>query len=235
MEQRTVVVTGASRGIGRATALELAVVHGCRVFAVARDAEALAALVREAADRDAHIVAVGLDLALPDAPVRLAEVVGPERVTALINDAGLLIKRPFGEWTIEDGQRLFHLNAVVPLLLAQALAPAMAGTPGAHIVNIGSMGGFQGSSKFPGLALYSASKGALATVTECLAEEFRTSGVRCNCLCIGAVDTVMLREAFPGYEAPVSAATMGAYVAGFALEGHKLFNGKVLPVSVSTP
>jgi NAD(P)-dependent dehydrogenase (short-subunit alcohol dehydrogenase family) len=97
------------------------------------------------------------------------------------------------------------------------------------------MGGFQDSAKFPGLVAYSASKAALACMAQCLAEEFRERGIRSNCLALGSVDTEMLRGAFPGYRAPVTAEAMGNHVADFALNGHRLYNGKVLPVAVTTP
>jgi NAD(P)-dependent dehydrogenase (short-subunit alcohol dehydrogenase family) len=97
------------------------------------------------------------------------------------------------------------------------------------------MGGVQGSSKFAGLAAYSSSKGALITLTELLAEEFKETGPSFNALAFGAVQTEMLEEAFPGYIAPLSADQMGAYLLNFALTGHQFFNGKVLPVSSGTP
>jgi 3-oxoacyl-[acyl-carrier protein] reductase len=132
-------------------------------------------------------------------------------------------------------ERLFAINVFVPLELSQALAPELSGDPPGHIVHVGSMGGFQDAAKFPGLVGYSSSKAALACMAQCLAEEFKGSGIRSNCLAIGAVDTDMLRTAFPGFTAPVGPADMGAYIAEFILNGHKLFNGKVLPVAVSTP
>jgi NAD(P)-dependent dehydrogenase (short-subunit alcohol dehydrogenase family) len=97
------------------------------------------------------------------------------------------------------------------------------------------MGGVNGSAKFPGLAAYSSSKGALGVLTELLAEEFKDEGPRTNALALGAVQTEMLAEAFPGYEAPVSAAQMANYIADFSLTAHQLYNGKVLPLSQSTP
>jgi NAD(P)-dependent dehydrogenase (short-subunit alcohol dehydrogenase family) len=106
---------------------------------------------------------------------------------------------------------------------------------GSHILNIGSMGGFQGSSKFVGLSAYSASKAALHTLTECLAQEFAEKGIAVNCLALGSAQTEMLEKAFPGYQSPVMAFEMGKYIADFALTGHKFFNGKVLPVALSTP
>ena len=97
------------------------------------------------------------------------------------------------------------------------------------------MGGVQGSAKFAGLAAYSSSKGALITLMELLAEEYKEKGISFNALALGAVQTEMLQEAFPGYRASVSAERMGQYIAEFALSGHELYNGKVLQVSNSTP
>jgi NAD(P)-dependent dehydrogenase (short-subunit alcohol dehydrogenase family) len=140
-----------------------------------------------------------------------------------------------GEHDRKELERLYAVNVLAPLELSQGLVEVLRGDPPAHIVHIGSMGGFQDSAKFPGLVAYSSSKAALACVAQCLAEEFKDIGIRSNCLALGAVDTDMLRAAFPGYQAPVSAQAMGSYVADFALNGHNLFNGKVLPVGVTTP
>ena len=232
---RLIVVTGCSKGVGRETAKALLMQHGCNVIGVARDSNGLNTLAAQCADGAGSFEPIVTDLSLPGAIAAIQQQVGERRLHGLVNNAGLLITRPFGEWTPEDGARLFHLNATVPLLLAQALGNALRGDPPGHIVNIGSMGGFQGSAKFPGLLAYSASKAAVTCVTECLAEELKDQQVRANCLCLGAVDTAMLRAAFPGYKAPVVPAAMGAYVANFVLEGHSLFNGKVLPLALSTP
>lgn len=230
-----VVVTGASRGVGREAVRALVERHRIDVLAVARDAEALQGLQQQCANGPAHVEILALDLAGDRAVPRVVRQVGGRRLLGLLNNAGLLRKRNFGEWTLQDLHDLFLVNAHQPFLLAQALVDRLAGTPPGHVVNIGSMGGVQGSAKFPGLAGYSASKMALAGLTECMAEDLRERGVRCNCLALGAVDTAMLREAFPGYQAPVTAEAMGAEVARFVLEGHKYFNGKVLPMALSTP
>jgi NAD(P)-dependent dehydrogenase (short-subunit alcohol dehydrogenase family) len=105
----------------------------------------------------------------------------------------------------------------------------------AHIVNISSMGGFQGTSKFPGLSAYSSSKAALSGLTECLAEELKDKNIAVNCLAIGAVQTEMLAKAFPGYKAPLSAKQMAEFICNFSLTGHLYFNGKIIPVSSTTP
>jgi NAD(P)-dependent dehydrogenase (short-subunit alcohol dehydrogenase family) len=104
-----------------------------------------------------------------------------------------------------------------------------------HIVNISSMGGFQGSAKFPGLSAYSVSKGALSILTEALSTEFASKDIRVNALCLGAVQTEMFEEAFPGFKAPLSAEEMGHYIADFALTAHRFYNGKILPVSLEDP
>ena len=227
------VVTGAGRGIGREVVRSLVKDHGLQVLAIARTEEDLKSLQRECGEERVRVLA--LDLALENAVSEVVNAVGEDSIGVLVNNAGTLLTRTMGQWTSKDLAHVLMVNAAVPFLLAQALASGMEASGDAHVVNIGSMGGFQGSVKFPGLAGYSGSKAALACLTECLAEEWKGSNIRCNCLCLGAVDTEMLRAAFPGYRAPVDAASMGAYIARFAVEGHKLFNRKVLPVSMSTP
>lgn len=233
--RRLIIVTGASTGVGRATAKALAMEHGCEVLAVARSQEKLAGLEEECAGMEGTVVPLPVDLTARDAVARIVGAVGGRRLYGLVNNAGAFGKRPLGEWDADEVQRLFHVNATVPLLLTQALAPRLQGDPPGHVLNIGSMGGFQGSVKFPGLAAYSASKAALANLTECLAEELKEQGVHCNCVCLGAVDTAMLRAAFPGYEAPVGPTEVGSWLARFLMEGHNYFNGKVLPFASSTP
>ncbi len=228
-------MTGASAGVGRATAKALVEEHGCTVIAISRNTTWLDELARECNGLPGELRPLVLDLIEDGAVAAVKKAVSGQRVHGLLNNAGLLITRDLGEWTAEDTRRLFQLNASVPLLLTQALASELQGDPPGHVVNIGSMGGFQGSVKFPGLAAYSASKAALANLTECLAEELKDREVRCNCICLGAVDTAMLRAAFPGYTATVGPTEVGSYLARFILEGHKFFNGKVLPFATSTP
>jgi NAD(P)-dependent dehydrogenase (short-subunit alcohol dehydrogenase family) len=151
----------------------------------------------------------------------------------LINNAGLLVNKSFSKQNEEDIDRQLDINFKAPFMLTQLLLPFF--NKGAHILNISSMGGVQGSSKFSGLSAYSASKGALAVLTEVMAEELKDQNIKANCLALGATQTEMLAEAFPGYEAPISAAEMGKYVADFAINGHKFYNGKILPVALSTP
>ncbi len=157
------------------------------------------------------------------------------RVDVLVNNAGLLISKPFTELTDEDFEAIYRVNVFAPARLIRMLKSMMGGEKASHIVNIGSMGGFQGASKFPGLSAYSSSKSAIAGLSECLAEEFKNDEIKVNCLAFGAVQTEMLEQAFPGFKAPLSSEQMADFVLDFALNGHKYFNGKVLPVSSSTP
>ena len=155
------------------------------------------------------------------------------QIDILINNAGFLAAKPFLEITSADFDQSFSVNIKAAFRLSQIVVPLM--KEGAHIVNVSSMGGLQGSVKFPGLSVYSASKGALSVFTESLAAELMEKGIKVNALAFGAVDTDMLRSAFPDYKAPLSAEEMGEYLAEFACSGAKYYNGKVLPVSVSTP
>ena len=145
----------------------------------------------------------------------------------------MLINKSFEQLTELDFVEMLQSNYIGHVRMIQAMIPMM--PKGAHILNIGSMGGFQGSIKFPGLAAYSASKAALHTLTECLAIELADKEIKVNCLALGSAQTEMLEAAFPGYQSPVMAFEMGKYIADFSVTGHRFFNGKVLPVAVSTP
>jgi NAD(P)-dependent dehydrogenase (short-subunit alcohol dehydrogenase family) len=129
----------------------------------------------------------------------------------------------------------YRTNVFAPYLLIQAVLPLLKNSNNPHIINISSVGGIQGSVKFAGLSAYSSSKGALTILTECLAEELKEINIKVNCLALGAVNTEMLAQAFPGYKAPLSAAEMGNYITWFAENGHQYFNGKIIPVALSTP
>ena len=144
-----------------------------------------------------------------------------------------MVNKPFSELSLEDFKQSYDVNVFGVFSLTQAVLPFF--KKSSHVVNISSMGGVQGSAKFPGLAAYSSSKGALITLTELLAEEFKQTGPSFNVLALGAVQTEMLEEAFPGYKAPLTAAQMAQYIIDFSLTGNTFYNGKVLEVSSSTP
>lgn len=229
-----IVITGASSGIGREVTIRLSEEPGNRIYAIARAKEALESLSEGA--RHKNIIAVPLDItsdrsSLLELKNRFRDEAG--NVDILINNAGHLVNKPFEEHDEEDIRSSLAVNFTAAAMLTAELLPLM--ERGAHVVNIGSMGGFQGSLKFPGLAWYSATKGALAILTECLAAEYEERGISFNCLCPGAVQTEMFSKAFPGFSAPVSPAEMARFIADFAVNGNKFFNGKILPVAVSVP
>ena len=162
---------------------------------------------------------------------KLVETVG--QIDVLINNAGFLVNKPFLQQTAQDIMSQLSVNFIAPVRLMQELFNFLA--PGTHIVNISSVGGFQGSVKFPGLSIYSSTKAALNILTEALAEEWKSYGIKINSLCLGAVQTEMLEQAFPGYKAPLTPEEMAEFISYFAINGSKFFNGKVIPVSLSTP
>jgi NAD(P)-dependent dehydrogenase (short-subunit alcohol dehydrogenase family) len=166
---------------------------------------------------------------------KFTEMVAEHFKTAdiLLNFAGFLVAKDFMEISNDDARLIMETNFFGPASLIRFIKPLM--HSGSHIVNISSMGGFQGSAKYKGLSYYSASKAAIACLTECLANEFEVFGIRVNCLALGSVQTEMLNEAFPGYKAPVDAKQMAGFISDFALTGHRFFNGKILPVAVSNP
>jgi NAD(P)-dependent dehydrogenase (short-subunit alcohol dehydrogenase family) len=231
-----IILTGASSGIGFEAALELTINSENTVVAIARSADKLKKLleIARAINPDCNLLPVEFDIVNDDYAVLLPflkQRLG--HVDILINNAGALINKTFLETSAEDLANMFESNVLGHFNMIKSVLPLM--KSGGHIVNIGSMGGYQGSVKFPGLSAYSASKSALHTLTECLAQELTDTGIKINCLALGSAQTEMLEAAFPGYESPVLAFEMGKYVADFARTGHKFFNGKVLPVAVTTP
>ena len=231
-----IIITGASSGIGFETALELTLDSKNKVVCIARSADKLRKLleIAKGINPECTLLPVEFDLVNDDYAALipfLKERLGT--IDILINNAGSLINKPFLTTTATDMAEMLESNVMSHFKMIQNTIPLM--QKGSHIVNVGSMGGFQGSVKFPGLAAYSASKAALHTLTECLAFELADAGIKVNCLALGSAQTEMLEKAFPGYESPVMAFEMGKYIADFARIGHKFFNGKILPVAVTTP
>jgi NAD(P)-dependent dehydrogenase (short-subunit alcohol dehydrogenase family) len=232
-----ILVTGASKGLGYETAKVFCRWPGHHVFALSRDAWGLQRLVKacEASGAGSTLHILPFDLRNDDYQHSLLPAVlnAFDTVDILINNAGVMVHKAFQEFTVDDFDRLFDVNVKSVFRLIQLVLPYMHAN--SHIVNLGSMGGFQGSVKFGGMSLYSASKGAIAVMSECLAREFSERGIKVNCLALGAADTEMFRGAFPGIKAPLSTPEMAQFIADFAINGHRYFNGKVLPVAVSTP
>lgn len=232
-----ILITGASRGIGLETALQLSRSRKHQLLVLGRSEEALRSLKRdvrlEVGEGYLDYLVYDLNKGAPELLESAVRKMG--ELNVLINNAGLLINKPFEELSELDWRDSFDTNFFSVVKMINICLPFFPKSGGGHIVNIGSMGGFQGSTKFNGLSAYSAAKAALANLTECLAEEFKDRRLRVNCLSLGAVQTEMLDAAFPGYQAPLTSDTMGDFVAWFATQGHQFFNGKILPVSVSTP
>ncbi len=231
MKKKKIIVTGASRGIGREVALQL-VADGHEVIALARNQERLDELVQQAG---ASCIGIPYDLVKEEAGALEANLATWDRLDVLINNAGRLENKSFEALTDSDWLAIYEVNVFGVVRLIRKCLPLLKQSSMAHILNISSMGGIMGSSKFPGLSAYSSSKGALSILTECLAEEWKNESIRVNSLALGAVQTEMLEEAFPGFKAPLSSTEMAEFVSYFALQGHLFFNGKVLPVSLSTP
>ena len=229
-----IVITGASKGIGYETAKLLGASAENTVIAISRDQAKLDDLA--SIGGAGTIIPIGFDLAMGrdsfenDLKKQILEHI--DTVDILINNAGYLVNKPFEEIADEDMEEVFNVNLFGIIRISQLLIPYMGRATRAHIINIGSMGGYPGSAKFSGLSVYSASKGAVATLSECMALEFRDKNIAVNCLALGAVQTEMLTKAFPGFEAPVKASDMAKYVAEFALKGMHEFNGQVIPVEL---
>jgi 3-oxoacyl-[acyl-carrier protein] reductase len=234
-----ILITGASRGLGAELAVQLAG-DGHRLILVARNEKEL----RKVCERCNRLSGSEATFPLVYDLTQLLHDSGAFReqlyritdsLDVLVNNAGFLINKPFEKISTAESKRVFEVNYFVPEQLIRVCLPLLRGSSAASVINVTSMGAVQGSIKFPGLSAYSASKGALAILTECLAEELKEEGIRVNALAFGAVQTEMLEEAFPGFRATTGAEEMGNFFKWFVVEGWKRFNGKMLPVSDSTP
>jgi short-subunit dehydrogenase len=227
-----IIINGGTRGIGKEIVVYLAGNEFNNILVTGRNKQSLNSI----SDRFKNVNILPLDLSIFDIQSETFEnavLSHFKQVDILINVAGFLVAKEFTKTDNNEARLMMETNFFGPASIIKLLKPYM--PSGSHIVNIASMGGFQGSSKYKGLSYYSASKAALACLTECLATELSDAGIKVNCLALGSVQTEMLDEAFPGYKAPVDAKAMGEFIADFALKGHKIFNGKILPVAVSNP
>lgn len=234
MPEKYIIVTGAGKGIGFSLTKKLLEDSSCLVFAISRNRKQLLPL----SDIFSNLETIEYDLlnSLSDPKILVKQIEKKtSRIDVIVNNAGLLLKKPFSEMSTEEARKMLETNVLVPGILIRSFLPLLKKSQHPHIVNIGSMGGVQGSVKFPGLHYYSASKGALAVLTECLAEELKPDKISVNCLALGSVQTEMLAQAFPDYQAPLTAEDMASLIAEFALNGYRFFNGKIIPVSSSVP
>lgn len=225
---KNIIITGTSRGIGFELA-QLFANNNCKVLALSRNDKSLKAL------NHPNIETLAVDITESEALDGVQSYIETnwKKVDILINNAGALVNKPFEQTTTSDFLQVYKVNVFAVAELTRRVLPFL--QKNSHVVSISSMGGIQGSMKFAGLSAYSSSKGALITLSELLAEEYKESGIAFNVLAIGAVQTEMLAEAFPDYKAPLNPAEMAAYIYDFACTGNKFYNGKVLQVSSTTP
>ena len=225
---KNVIITGSSRGIGFEL-VNLFNQNNYNVIALSRNTSSISKLNLN------NVSTCSTDLSDSSSINKAVSFIKNKfnSVDILINNAGKLINKPFIETTKEDFISVYSVNVFGVAELVRLLLPSFSNK--SHIINISSIGGIAGSSKFPGLSAYSSSKAALNVLTEMLYEEFKTSGPVINTLALGAVQTEMLEEAFPGYKAPLSSTEMANYIYDFSVNGHKYYNGKILPVSISNP
>ena len=227
---KTIVVVGASRGIGKAIVENLAQNSNYSILALSRNLKGM-----ESLRKFKNVETIEFDLDSQNVRVEAEKIfISLDKIDILINNAGKLVSKSFLELTAKDIESCYQVNVIGVIETVQAAVPKMIEN-GGHIVNISSMGGFQGSVKFAGLTAYSTSKAAVCSFTELFSEEYKDSKITMNCLCLGAAQTEMLEEAFPGYEAPVSAEKMAEYISDFAQNANQWINGKIIPVSLSTP
>ncbi|TPV34220.1 SDR family oxidoreductase [Paucihalobacter ruber] len=225
---KNIIITGTSRGIGFEL-VKLLSAQGHRVLALSRNSKPILDL------KLPNVTTFNFDLSNSEHYLSVSQFLKSnwKTVDVLINNAGALLNKPFQETSYDEFKAVYDTNLFGVAEMIKTMLPFSTKT--SHVLTISSMGGIQGSAKFAGLSAYSSSKGAVITLTELLAEEYKDNGPSFNALALGAVQTEMLAEAFPGYQAPVTAIEMATYIADFALNGHKFYNGKILQVSNSTP
>lgn len=227
---KNILIIGASTGIGFEMTKLFALNKENTVIAISRNSESITDF-----EKLDNVVSKNIDLASLSLKTDLEQFLNSfPTIDYVVFNAGKLINKPFLELTEQEILASYNINVFSAFIVFQVVLPKMK-NPNSHVVTISSMGAFQGSVKFAGLSSYSSSKAALANLTEMLAEEYKDSNVKFNCLCLGAAQTKMLEKAFPGYKAPISAEKMAEYIVDFTLNGHQWMNGKILPVSLSTP
>jgi NAD(P)-dependent dehydrogenase (short-subunit alcohol dehydrogenase family) len=229
-----IIVNGGSKGIGREVVLQLAADKDNQILVTGRNEARLKELQLESLNENVSYLKMDISEFSKEIEAVRDQIYNRfSRVDVLVNIAGYLTVADFMMLSDHDSRIMMETNFFGPAAFIKLLVPMM--SAGSHIVNISSMGGYQGSSKYRGLSVYSASKAALSCLSECLAVEFSDSGISVNCLALGSVQTEMFESAFPGFKAPLSANEIAGFISYFAVNGNKFFNGKVLPVAVNNP
>ena len=223
---KNVIITGASSGIGF-DLVKVFSYNNYNIIVLSRNISPTIGIK--------NVKSFSTDLSSPKSIKKSIDFINSEfeSVDILINNAGMLVNKPFSETTFNDFKEVFSVNVFGAAELIRLIIPKL--NSNSHIINITSIGGLANTSKFSGLSAYSSSKGALNILTEMLAEEFKETSIKINALALGAVQTKMLDEAFPGYKAPISSVEVSKFIYDFAISGYKFFNGKTIPVSTSNP
>ena len=222
---KTILISGTSSGIGHDLCVQ-ALKLNLNVISISRNIDPTLSLP--------GVVSYSIDITKKEQIDELKKDLERKKVKIdiLVNNAGFLKKELFQDSSIDSFRNTYNVNVFGLAELTRQLLPLI--NKSGHVVNISSIGGVNGSKKFPGLSIYSSSKSAVIGLTEVLAEEF-PSGPSFNVLALGSVNTKMLNEAFPDYKAQTDSKEMAEYILDFALNGNKLFNGKLISVSKTNP
>lgn len=232
INQPIILITGASSGIGWELMQYFLLHTSYTIIPIARTMDK--ALSEMDSWDHKRIYPISIDVTDAHATKHILDLIqNIGKIQFLVNNAGTIYPQPIADTTDEQLHQQFNTNTIAPFRLIRDLLPLFAKP--AHVVNISSMGGVQGSVKFFGLSAYSASKGALNILTECLALELAEKHISVNALALGATETQMFKQTFPGYQASMTATAMARHIAGFVLDGYKYTNGKVIQYSQSTP
>jgi 3-oxoacyl-[acyl-carrier protein] reductase len=229
------IITGASRGIGAELVKKFTSDKIC-VFAISRNADRLNKL-RQSLPDPQLCLPVSADLSDPLQIEKVVEQIKTktQRIDYLVNNASILINQPLQDFSFRQIQDIYSHNVFSTIYLTEKILPFLGREATSHVINISSMGGFQGSVKFPGLSVYASTKAAVANLAEGWAAEWADKNIKVNSLALGAVQTEMLLEAFPDYAGGVKPEQMAGFIYDFATKAHQHINGKIIPVSISTP
>lgn len=234
---KKVVITGVGSGIGKETCLRF-LEENWYVVGVLRNENHMKELLEISSNLPGKLHLINVDLekiGFQQVISTQIKELGIQSIDALLNIAGVLNPMNFEVIKLEDLNKVMMVNFTAPAMLMQELTPLLKEEGGGNIVNISSMSGFQGSVRFPGLSVYGASKAALSSFSESISVELQEYGVIVNALAIGSVNTQMLKDAFPDYQAGIEPNQMAQYIYSFANHGYRFYNGKTLAVAITNP
>jgi NAD(P)-dependent dehydrogenase (short-subunit alcohol dehydrogenase family) len=188
---RVAIVTGGSRGIGRAIAQGY-VDAGASVVVASRKKLAVDETVDELRERGGTALGVAAHVGEIDDLHRLVELTVAEfgRIDVIVNNAATALAEPIGEFTSAAWAKVFDVDTRGPVFLVQAALPHLEASPNASVINVITSGAFLAA---PGVAMYAAAKAALLSLTRSMAADFAPRGIRVNALAPGPVDTDMTR------------------------------------------